>query len=111
MSDKAKPMDMTDENFENLIEKHDYVIVDFWATWCGPCKMMDPVVKELSKEYGDEVFFGKVNTEKNSQITTRFGIQAIPTFIFLKNGKPVDQLRGAVQKADMADKIEEVFDL
>jgi len=59
MSDKAKPVDMTDENFEDLIEKHDYVIVDFWATWCGPCKMMDPVVKELAKEYGDEVFFGK----------------------------------------------------
>ncbi len=111
MPEKKQPVEMTDENFDNLIEKHDKVIVDFWASWCGPCKMMDPVMEDLAKEYGDKVLIGKVNTEKNSQITTRFGVQAIPTFIFIKNGEPVDQLRGAIQKNEMADKIKDVFDL
>ncbi len=109
MAKKNQTVDMTDENFDELVEKNENVLVDFWATWCGPCKMMEPVIEELAKKY-DDVLFGKVNTENNSQVTTRFGIQAIPTFIFIKEGEPVEQMRGAVQKDEMAEKIEEVFE-
>ncbi len=106
----SKPIKITDENFDKLIQEHENVVVDFWATWCGPCKMMEPVYEELAREY-DNVLFGKVNTENNPQTTSKFGIQAIPAFIFIKNGQPVNQINGAVQKDQMKDKIEEVFDL
>ncbi len=106
----SKPVKITDENFDELIQEHENVIIDFWATWCGPCKMMEPVYDELAKEYND-VLFGKVNTENNPQTTSKFGIQAIPAFIFIKNGQPVNQINGAVQKDQMEDKLEDVFDL
>jgi len=106
----SKPVKIKDENFDELIQEHENVVVDFWATWCGPCKMMEPVYEELAREY-DNVLFGKVNTENNPQTTSKFGIQAIPAFIFIKNGQPVNQINGAVQKDQMKDKIEEVFDL
>ncbi|MFW5898474.1 MAG: thioredoxin [Candidatus Saliniplasma sp.] len=110
MSKNERLVKMTDGNFDELIGKHDNVVVDFWATWCGPCKRMEPVIEGLAEEYKD-VLFGKVNTENNSQVTSKFGIQGIPSFIFIKNGKPVDQITGMVQKEAMADKIEDVFDL
>ncbi|MGM0405653.1 MAG: thioredoxin [Thermoplasmatota archaeon] len=106
----SKPVKITDKNFDELIQEHENVIVDFWATWCGPCKRMEPVYEELAKEYGN-VLFGKVNTENNPQTTSKFGVQAIPAFIFIKNGQPVGQATGAVQKDQMKNKIEDIFDL
>jgi len=77
------------------------VVVDFWAEWCMPCRMIAPVVEELAKEYAGKVVFGKLNTDENPTIAARYGISAIPTMIFFKKGKPVDQIVGAMPKSEL----------
>lgn len=111
MSEEDPTLEMTDENFDDLLEENDQVFVDFWATWCGPCKAMEPIVEELAEKYGGDVLFGKVNTEDNSDITSRYGIQAIPTFLFIKDGEVVDQARGALPQEAMDEKINKHFDV
>lgn len=109
MAENGNIIKIDDDEFDDFIEDHENVIVDFWASWCAPCKMLDPVIEELSEKYEDDVQFGKVNTEQNQQIPSRFGVQAIPTLIFLKNGEVVDQLRGAVPKSEIEEKISKNF--
>lgn len=104
-------IEVNDENYDEIMNKHEYVVLDFWASWCGPCKMMDPVIEDLAEKYQDEVIFGKVNAENNSKTVSRFGVQAIPTFIFFINGEVVDQARGAIPKKDMDEKIKKNFKL
>ena len=104
-------VEVTDQNFDKVKEENENIVLDFWASWCGPCKMMDPVIEDLSEKFLDRVVFGKVNTEENSQIVSKFGIQAIPTFIFIKDGEVVDQARGAIPQKDMEEKIRDNFGL
>ncbi len=98
----------TDANFKKEVLESDLpVLVDFWAAWCGPCKMIAPHVEELAKEYAGKMKIGKVDVDANSKIATRYGVMSIPTIIFLKKGKVMGQLVGAVSRHDLKRKIEE----
>lgn len=101
-------MHFTDQNFKKeALESKLPVLVDFWATWCGPCKMIAPVVEELAKEYAGKVKIGKVNVEESPKTASNYGVMSIPTLIFFKNGKVTDQVVGALNKAELKKKIEE----
>ena len=82
------------------------MVVDFWAEWCGPCKMIGPIVEDLSHEFEDKVIIGKLDVDENNDITTRYGIRNIPTILFFKDGVQVDKQVGATQKSVMIQKIE-----
>ena len=98
---------VTVDTFEKVvIQSSDLIMVDFWATWCGPCKIVAPVVEELAQEYAGKVNFAKVNTDENPDIASRFNIRGIPTLIFFKDGKVLDQIVGAVPKAQLKSKID-----
>lgn len=100
-------LELTDSNFEELALKSDKpVMVDFWAEWCGPCRMVGPVVEELAKEYDGKAVVGKVNVDNNPQVATKYGIRSIPTILFLKNGEVVDRSVGAVPKSQLSQKLE-----
>ena len=100
-------LELTDSNFEELALKSDKpVMVDFWAEWCGPCRMVGPVVEELAKEYDGKAVVGKVNVDHNPQVATKYGIRSIPTILFLKNGEVVDRSVGAVPKSQLTGKLD-----
>ena len=91
---------VTDANFEQEVEKHDgLVVVDFWATWCGPCRMIAPILEQLSTEYEGRVKVAKLDVDANIKTGSRFNVRSIPTLLFFKDGKQVDQIIGAVPKA------------
>ena len=83
------------------------VLVDFWARWCAPCKMVTPTIEELANEYKNKIKIGKLDVDANAKTATNYGIMSIPTLIFFKNGKVTDQVAGALSKADLKKKIEE----
>lgn len=99
-------LEITDSNFEELVLKSDKpVLVDFWAEWCGPCRMVGPVVEELSKEYAGKAVIGKVNVDNNAAISAKYGIRNIPTLLFFKNGEVVEKHVGVAAKNVLADKL------
>jgi thioredoxin 1 len=98
----------TDSNFKKeVIESNIPVMVDFWANWCGPCKMIAPAVEELAKEYAGKMKVGKVDVDSNARSASNYGVMSIPTLIFFKGGKVMDQVSGALSKAALKQKIEE----
>jgi thioredoxin 1 len=101
--------DVTDTSFEEDVLKSDRpVLVDFWAEWCAPCKMIAPVVKEIADEYGDRLRVVKVDVDANPDTAAKFSIRSIPTLLLFRNGQVVDQLVGAVPKSRIVEKVEQV---
>ena len=100
-------LEFTEENFESLAVKSDkLVMIDFWAEWCGPCRMVGPLVDELAAEYDGKALVGKVNVDLHGGIAAQFGVRNIPTIIFLKNGELVDKVVGAVPKDQLIEKLD-----
>ncbi len=99
----------TNENFDTEVAKSDVpVLIDFYADWCGPCKMMGPVVEELAKEYEGKIKVGKVNIDQQPELAQKYGVMSIPYFAFIKNGELVSDELGAVPKDRLVKKIEEL---
>jgi thioredoxin 1 len=100
-------LEITDANFEELVLKADKpVIVDFWAEWCGPCRMIGPVIEEMATEYEGKAIIGKVNVDENPGVSAQFGVRNIPTILFVKGGEVADKSVGAVPKAQLVSKLE-----
>jgi thioredoxin 1 len=100
----SKPIILTDSNFYSEVAKHRLIVVDFWAPWCGPCRMVGPLVEELADEYAGKVTFGKLNVDENTMVPSSFGVRGIPTLIVFKDGKAVDTLVGACSKSHIESK-------
>ena len=100
-------LEFTDANFEDLVIKSDKpVIVDFWAVWCGPCRIVGPVVQEIGEEYTDKAVVGKLDVDHNPESAKKYGIRNIPTILYFKNGEVVDKQVGAVPKQVIAGKLD-----
>jgi thioredoxin 1 len=102
----GKTMELTDAKFDEIIKGDKPVLVDFWAEWCGPCKMIGPVVEELAGDYEGKAVVAKLNVDENPQVTARFGVRSIPTLLVFKNGQIVDKQVGAVPKSVLASKLQ-----
>ena len=101
-----KPIEITETNFEQEVLKSPIpVLVDFWAVWCGPCKMIAPVVDELAVEYDGKLKIGKVDVDNHQQIAMQYGIRSIPTLLIFKSGKVVEQIVGAAPKKSLIEKL------
>lgn len=101
---------LTDANFKDNVLNSDLpVLVDFWAPWCGPCKVILPTIEELAKEFDKKIKFGKINIDEDGKTATAYGVMSIPTLIFFKKGRPVDQAVGALSKAELKKKITEII--
>lgn len=102
----------TDENVEEIINSGKPVVIDFWATWCGPCMNMSPTIDELAEEYADKVVIGKYNVDEESDFSTQHRIMSLPTILFFKDGKKTSlRLAGSQNKATLVEKIEELINL
>ena len=101
-------LEITNNNLDELIASGKPVVIDFWAEWCGPCRMLTPIIEELAGEYENDVLIGKCNVDDNNEVSMKYGIRNIPTVIFLKGGEVVDKQVGACSKAALAEKIEKL---
>jgi thioredoxin 1 len=103
-------LELTDANFEELVMNSDKpVLVDFWAVWCGPCRMVGPIVEEIANDYEGKAIVGKVDVDNNPEVASKFGIRNIPTILFMKNGEVVDKQVGAAQKAQLTEKLDAIM--
>jgi len=100
-----KPITVTDSNFDTFIKKFPLIVVDFWADWCFPCRMIAPVVEELAKNYKGKIVFGKLNVDENRHTAMRFNVMSIPTLLVFKNGKLVGTILGALPKEELETRI------
>ena len=102
-------LQITDANFEELLGTGKPMVLDFWAEWCGPCRMVSPIIDELAQEYEGRVTIGKINVDENGDVVGRVGIRNIPTVIFFKNGEMVDKIVGATSKDKFKEKVENLL--
>ncbi|RNC64233.1 thioredoxin [Proteiniphilum sp. X52] len=101
-------LQITDATLDAVLDTDKLVVIDFWAEWCGPCKMIGPIIEEIAEEYKDKVVVGKLNVDENDETTGKYGIRNIPTVLFIKNGKVVDKLVGAGPKTLFTEKIDKL---
>lgn len=105
-----KPVEITDQNFETEVIKSDKpVLIDFWAVWCGPCKLIAPIVEELANEYDGKVKIGKLDVDSNQQTSIKYGVRSIPTLLLFKDGNLKDTIIGAVPKSKIVEKLNAVL--
>jgi len=102
----SKPIEITDSNFEEILNSEKPVMVDFWAEWCGPCKMVGPLVEEMAGEYDGKAVIAKVDVDNNPNVSAKYGIRSIPTMLFFKDGEIVDRQIGAVPKNVLTTKLD-----
>lgn len=102
-------LEITDSNFKELLAEGKPVVVDFWAPWCGPCKMVGPIIDELAKQYEGQVIMGKCDVDENTELPAEFGIRNIPTVLFFKDGAMVDKQVGAVAKPAFEEKVKKLL--
>ena len=106
----SKPFAVTDDTFEaEVIQSEKLVIVDFWATWCGPCKMVEPSLEEIASEYADRVKVARLDVDANNGTAGRYGIMSIPSLLFFRNGEEVDRVIGAVPKSHLTARLDKVL--
>ena len=108
-NDISGPITLTDYNFDEVTRKHSLLVVDFWAPWCSPCKLVSPVIDQLAIELRGKAVFGKLNVDENPTMANIFGIQSIPTLIIFKNGEAIDGLMGAVPKQQLISTLSRYF--
>ncbi len=101
----STPVVITDATFDSFAAKHPLTVVDFWATWCGPCRLVEPIVEALAKEYSGKVAFGKLDVDENQSTAMRFNTMSIPTMLILKNGQEIDRIIGAYPREYIENKI------
>jgi thioredoxin 1 len=107
----SKPIHVSDAEFqEKVLNSTTPVIVDFWAPWCGPCRMVAPILEELAKEYGEKLVIAKVNTDENPQWAMKYGVQGIPTMLFVKDGQLVDRMVGAAPKPFIQQRVDSLLE-
>ena len=100
-----KPIAVSDRNFDQTVKNYPLVVVDCWAAWCAPCRAIAPIVEQLAKDYSGKVVFGKLNVDENPETAQKFGVQAIPTLLIMKNGNEVDRIVGLLPKNQLEAKI------
>ena len=106
----SKPINITDDAFDKEVLQADTpVIVDFWATWCGPCKMIAPILEEIAGEYAEKIKVVKIDVDSNSQTAGKYNIMSIPSLLFFKNGEMIDQVVGAIPKAQLSARLDKVI--
>ncbi|MFQ5498673.1 MAG: thioredoxin [Candidatus Zixiibacteriota bacterium] len=106
----SKPIEITDDSFESEVLQADTpVVVDFWATWCGPCKMIAPILEEIAGEYSERVKITKLDVDSNNKTAGKYNIMSIPSLLFFKNGEVVDQVTGAMPKAQLTARLDKVL--
>lgn len=102
-------LEINKDNFQEILASSKPVVIDFWAEWCGPCRMIGPLIEELANEYADQAIIGKCDVDSNDEIASQFAVRNIPTVIYLKDGKLVDKQVGATTKAALADKLKKLL--
>ena len=102
----GKTLEITDKNFNDIISKNKTVLVDFWAEWCGPCRMISPIIEELANEYEGKAIIGKVDVDSNQESSVKYEVRSIPTIITFKDGKIVDRQVGAVPKETLKNVVD-----
>ncbi len=102
-------LQITDATLDKVLKTDKPVVIDFWAEWCAPCRMVAPIIEQLAEEYKDNVIVGKIDVDENNEATTKYGIRNIPTILFIKNGQVVDKIVGAADKRLFVDKINKLL--
>lgn len=105
----SEPIEVTDDNIQEIADKYPYLVVDCWAEWCGPCRMVAPAIKELASELQGKVVFGKLNTDLNRNVPRQYGIMSIPTMLYYKDGEVVGKTVGALPKEYIQQAIDQAF--
>jgi thioredoxin 1 len=103
------PVEIDDASFENFIRQYPNVVVDCWAPWCGPCRMLAPVIDALAKDFAGQIVFGKLNVDQNPETSEKFGIMSIPTLLVFRNGKLVDKIIGAMPMETLKRRLKSIF--
>ncbi len=101
----SSPVDLTDMTFKEAVQSHPLVVVDCWAPWCGPCRLISPILEEIARDYAGKIFFGKLNVDENPKVATQYGIMSIPTLLIFKNSRLVDRVIGAMPRKILESRI------